>query len=77
MSNPVLDFPWDKINVAATSTAVAGPCHLHAITFNGVTTGGTVVVYDGTDAGGTVIATYNILGVSVSYQGITLSLIHI
>ena len=74
MSNPVTDFPWEKEYVAATGTVHTGPCHLHSIVLNGVTTaGGTISVYDALDATDalTLIAVYNIVGASVSYQGIT------
>ena len=70
MSNPVTDFPWDKSYVVGTGTVHTGPCHLHAITLNACTTLGTVDVYDGIDATGQ-IASYVLLGASVSYQGIT------
>ena len=61
MSNPVIDFPWDKEYVAATGTVHTGPCHLHSIVLNGVTTvGGTIAVYDALDATDalTLIAVY-------------------
>jgi len=74
MPNPVIDFPWDKEWVNATGTPVGRPCHLHSIVLNGVTTaGGTITVYDALDATDATlrIAVYDILGASVSYQGIT------
>ena len=73
MSNPVIDFPWEKEYVAGTGTVHTGPCHLHSIVLNGVTTAGTVTVYDALDATDalTIVALYNIVGASVSYQGIT------
>ena len=74
MSNPVLDFPWEKVWVNATATAVDHRCHLHSIVLNGVTTaGGTITVYDALDATDAtlIIANYDLLGASVSYQGIT------
>ena len=70
MSNPVIDFPWDKEYVVGTGTVHTGPCHLHSIVLNACTTLGTVDVYDGVDATGQ-IAQYVLLGASVSYQGIT------
>ena len=70
MSNPVIDFPWDKAYVVGTETVHTGPCHLHSIVLNSCTTLGTVDVYDGVDATGQ-IAQYVLLGASVSYQGIT------
>jgi len=74
MPNPIADFPWEKAYVTGTGTVVSRPCVLHTIVLNGITTvGGTVVVYDALDASDplTIIATYDILGLSVSYQGIT------
>lgn len=71
MSNPVIDFPWDKEMVDASELVHTGPCVLHAITLNACTTLGTVDVYDGIDNSGTPIAQYVLLGASVSYQGIT------
>jgi len=73
MPNPVVDFPWEKAYVIGTGTVVSRPCVLHTIVLNGVTALGTVVVYDALDAtdATTIVATYNIVGLSVSYQGIT------
>ncbi len=72
MSNSAIDFPWDKSNVTGTGTVHNGACVLHTITFNGMTTVGDCLVYDGVDAGGTLIATYNCRSaVHVSYQGMT------
>ena len=74
MPNPIADFPWEKSYVTGTGTVVARPCVLHTIVLNGITTiGGTVTVYDALDAtdAGTIIAVYDLLGLSVSYQGIT------
>ncbi len=74
MSNPITDFPWEKVWVNGTLTPVARPCHLHSIVLNGVTTvGGTITVYDALDATDATLrmAVYDILGASVSYQGIT------
>ncbi len=70
MSNPVIDFPWDKEYVTGTGTVHTGPCHLHSIVLNACSTLGTVDVYDGVDATGQ-IAQYVLLGASISYQGIT------
>ena len=70
MSNPVIDFPWDKAYVVGTGIVHTGRCHLHSIVLNACTTLGTVDVYDGVDATGQ-IAQYVLLGASVSYQGIT------
>ena len=73
MSNPVVDFPWDKANVTGTGTVVGRPCVLHSITLNGCSVLGSVDVYDALDATvpATRIATYTLLGASISYQGIT------
>ena len=72
--NSIVDFPFKKAYVTGTGTVVSGPCVLHTIVLNGVTTvGGTVTVYDALDAtdASTIIAVYDLLGLSVSYQGIT------
>lgn len=67
-----LAFGWNPVNVTGSAIARTGPCIMHSIVLNGVTTVGDVLVYDGTDNTGTLIATYNIrIGVSVSFQGIT------
>jgi len=58
MGNPVVDFPWEKLNVTATGTVRTGTCVLHSINFNGMTVVGTVAVYDGVDVGGTLIGTF-------------------
>jgi len=71
MPNPVIDFPWEKAYVTGTGTVVARPCVLHTIVLNGVTALGTVDVYDALDALSGQIAQYSIVGLSVSYQGIT------
>ena len=73
MANSAIDYPWDKEWVNGTGTVVAHPCVLHSIVLNGATTLGTVTVYDDIDAAdaGQIVAVYNFLGVSVSYQGIT------
>ena len=74
MPNPIADFPWEKAYVTGTGTVVSRPCVLHTIVLNGVTTiGGTVTVYDALDATDAtkIIAVYDLLGLSVSYQGIT------
>lgn len=71
MGNSVIDFPWDKANANGSGTVHTGACVLHTITLNGCTTLGSVDVYDGIDATGTRIATYTLLGASISYQGIT------
>ena len=57
MSNSAIDFPWDKVNVTADAIVHTGACVLHSITFNGMTAVGDVAIYDGIDAGGTLIGT--------------------
>ena len=57
MPNPVVDFPWDKVNVIADAVVHSGPCVLHQITFNGMTAVGDVAIYDGIDNTGTLIGT--------------------
>ena len=70
--NPAIDFPWDKANVVGTGTVHTGPCVLHAITFNGMTTVGTCAVYDGVSAAGTLIGTLILTSVTqVSCQPMT------
>jgi len=71
MSNPVIDFPWEKAYVVGTGTVHTGPCHLHSIVLNSCTVLGTVDVYDALDAASGQFAQYVLLGASVSYQGIT------
>ena len=67
-----LETGWDFKNVTAEVIVKASKGILHAIVFNGVTTVGDVLVYDGVDNTGALIATLNIrVAVSVSYQGMT------
>ena len=74
MSNPILDFPWKYSHVDADRQISAGPCVLHAITVNGLTTAGDCIVYDNPAAAGTVIAVLHIdTAASVSVQPITLN----
>ena len=69
---PVLDFGWNPVNVIASAIARTGPCIMHSVVLNGVTTVGDVAIYDGLDNTGTLIATLNVRStVSVSFQGIT------
>lgn len=71
--NPVTDFPWDKINVAASGIAKTGPCVLHSIIFNGMTVVGDCAIYDGVDNGDTLIGTLILRSaVQVSCQPFTL-----
>jgi len=75
MSNPVIDFPWEKLNVTADAIVRTGPCVLHSITFNGMTVVGNVDIYDGIDATGTLIGTLILRSaVQVSCQPFTLIL---
>ena len=75
MPNPAVDFPWKKLNVAADAIVHNGPCVLHSITFNGMTAVGNVLIYDGVDAGGTLISTLILRSaVQVSCQPFTLIL---
>lgn len=55
MTNPAIDFPWEKLYVNKTMTVHTGPCVLHSIQFNGMTVVGTISVIDGVDVGGTQI----------------------
>ena len=57
MPNPVVDFPWDKVNITGSSIAYNGPCVLHSIVFNGMTTVGTCGIFDGITNAGTLIGT--------------------
>ena len=75
MPNPAIDFPWDKLNVTGTGTVCPRPCVLHSIVFNGMTTVGDVAIYDGVDAGGTLIGTLILRSaVQVSCQPFTIIL---
>jgi hypothetical protein len=70
--NPVIDFPWEKTNVDGDTLVKTGGGVLHGVTFNGMTVVGDVILYDGIDNTGVIIATYNFRSaVHVSYQGIT------
>lgn len=72
MPNSVIDFPWDKVNVIADAVVHTGPCVLHSIIFNGMTAVGDVDIYDGVDAGGTLIGTLILrTAVQVSCQPMT------
>ena len=75
MPNPVIDYPWDKINVTADAVVHTGVCVLHSITFNGMTAVGDVAVFDGIDNTGTLIGTLILRSaVHVSCQPFTLPL---
>jgi hypothetical protein len=69
---PNIEFGWNPVNVTAEAIVRTGACIMHSVVLNGVTTVGDVLIYDGTDAGGTLIATLNVRSaVSVSFQGLT------
>ena len=75
MPNPIIDFPWDKVNVVADAVVRTGPCVLHSITFNGMTAVGDVAIYDGIDNTGTLIGTLILRSaVQVSCQPFTIIL---
>ncbi len=65
-----LEFGWTPQYVDGTLLVRTGPGVLHSVVLNACTTLGTVVVYDGVDNTGVILATYVLLGASVSYQGI-------
>ncbi|MBU0598729.1 hypothetical protein KKF61_07155 [Patescibacteria group bacterium] len=70
--NPNISFGWNPTNVTGDVIAHSGKCIMHNITLNGVTTVGDILVYDGVDNTGTLIATLNIrTAVAVSFQGMT------
>ena len=72
MCNSVIDYPWRKLIVEADAIVHTGPCVLHSITFNGMTADGDVAIYDGVDAGGTLIGTLILRSaVQVSCQPMT------
>ena len=64
MPNPVADFPWEKINITGSAIAHTGPCVLHSIIFNGMTTMGTCAIYDGISNAGVLIGTLNLTSVT-------------
>ena len=67
-----LAIGWEKTYVDAETLVHTGKCILHNITLNGITTVGDILVYDGTTAAGTLIATINArTAVAVSFQGMT------
>ena len=73
MPNPVIDFPLDKINIAASGIAHTGPCVLHSIIFNGMTVVGDCAIWDGVAAAGTLIGTLILRSaVQVSCQPFTM-----
>ena len=72
MPNSAIDFPWEKINITGSGIAHTGPCVLHSIIFNGMTTVGDCAVYDGVSNAGTLIGTLILrTAVQVSCQPMT------
>ncbi len=71
--DPITMQGWNPTNVVATDTVVkTGAGVMHSVVLNGVTTVGDILIYDGVDAGGTLLATLNVRSaVSVSFQGLT------
>lgn len=73
MPNPIADFPWKYKHVAADTQVKAGPCVLHTIVVNGLTTAGDCIVYDNPAAAGNVIAVLHLdPTTSVSVQPVPL-----
>ena len=52
--------PFEGTNVTGSVVVKGHPGYLHGFSVNAVTTGGTMAVYDGTSASGTLKGTYNI-----------------
>ena len=74
MGNSAIDFPWLKRCVSGSLAVFEGPCVLHALQFNGMTTVGDVSVYDGVDNTGTLIGILILRSaVHVSCQPMTFS----
>ena len=70
--NPIIDFPWTYQHVTADAQVSAGPCVLHGITVNGLTTAGDCTIHDNPAAAGNVIAILHLdPTTSVSVQPIT------
>lgn len=73
MGNAIIDYPWKYQHVDADAQVSAGPCMLHSIVVNGLTTAGDATVYDNPAATGNVIAVLHLdPTTSVSVQPITL-----
>ena len=71
--NSAIDFPWDYAHVTEDTAVKAGPCVLHSIIVNGLTTAGDATIYDNTAGSGDVIGVLHLdLTTSVSVQPITL-----
>ena len=74
MGNSAIDFPWSPTNVTAETLVKTGKCVLHNITLNGTTTVGDILVYDGVDNTGTLVATITARSaVQVSIPPVTLN----
>ena len=74
MGNSVIDYPWKYSHVDADKQISPGPCMLHSMTVNGLTTAGDCIVYDDPAAAGNVVAVLHLdLTTSLSVQPITLT----
>ena len=74
--DPINEKGWKKLNVLGGTDPLvkSGKGKLHNITVNGITAVGDVIVYDGIDATGVIIATLILRSaVQVSCQPITLN----
>jgi len=68
----VIDFPWTPAHITENALVKTGRSVLHTIVLNGLTVAGDITVYNGVDAGGTVIAILHLnTATSVSVQPIT------
>ena len=73
MPNPTTDFPWKYTHVIADAQVSAGPCVLHTIVVNGLTTAGDCIIYDNPAGAGNVIGVLHLdLTTSVSVQPVPL-----
>jgi len=67
-----IDFPWDYAHVVTDTAVKEGPCVLHTIVLNGLTTAGDATIYDNTAGSGDIIGILHLdLTTSVSVQPIT------
>jgi hypothetical protein len=74
MSSSIVDYPWKYKHVTASVQISSGPCGLHSIVVNGLTTAGDATVYDNPAAAGNVIAILHLdPTTSISVQPITLT----
>ncbi len=72
MANSVIDFAWPYTHVTADTQVSAGPCDLHSVVLNGLTTAGDLTIYDSLTEAGTVIAVLHLdVTTSISVQPIT------